>query len=61
MKVGLDGSHINDLLKGCLWMSEGISEGGQDEADQQPKRHQQHHCPELQFASKGKNRKVSLL
>jgi len=42
--VGLEGSHKKALSKGCLWMgeSDGGSEGGRDEASQQPGPHQQH-------------------
>jgi len=39
MKVGLEGSLREALLKECPWMNEsgGISEGVQDEASLQPK------------------------
>ena len=39
MKVELEGSIRKALLKECLWMgeSEGNSEGGEDEASQQPR------------------------
>lgn len=38
MKVELEGPLRKALLKGCLWMGESdvCSEGGQDEASQQP-------------------------
>ncbi|MFZ0966325.1 MAG: hypothetical protein WAN82_06835 [Candidatus Bathyarchaeia archaeon] len=44
MKVRLEGSLRKAPLKGCLWTgeSDGSSEGGQDEAGQQPRlQHQQ--------------------
>jgi len=44
MKVGLEGSLRKALLKECLWMNESgeNSEGGQDEASQQPRLLERH-------------------